>query len=295
MADNSIIYSIRWDGLSMETFLYGTDVSYSDDGCVRFSNHLMPPGGVIKKWHSNVNYQAARREPSLPVLEEGAEYEIRSFLECTPKESVRIKLRFFDRQGEELSAPVLNSGIDTFTCPDGGFRYDLEIINAGMSDLIFHHIELQKKGEGDTNVRIIKKNGAINVIVLEPTGSSYKIPEPKLIRKFQNRVFVTSEEADAAILGIGDISRLPKDISPEKISVIGYGKKSNESAAALANYYGEGSRLYTFGHVKTEPEKGIKHIIYAEDGESEGEATEALSIMDPLLEKTERLSKFRFM
>ena len=53
-ADNSIIYSIRWDNLAYDTYLYGSTVLFKPDGTVKFSNQLMPPGQIIRKWQSDV-------------------------------------------------------------------------------------------------------------------------------------------------------------------------------------------------------------------------------------------------
>lgn len=292
--DNSVIYSIRWDNLANESYLYGSSIVFGSGGTVKFSNLVMPPGQIIRKWQSDLNYQAKKHEPQLPVLEEGETYEIRSYVRYKPEGSAKLRFKFYDRQGEEAGKVIIDGITDEFVCPDGASSYELELINAGVKELVFHHIEIQKKSQAEKNVRIIDHNSDSNlcVIVLEPTGSSYIFPQERILIRFRNRVILTCEGADAIELNSSVTDELLKDIRPKNISVIGYGAKSNESAARIANHIGSQVKLYTFGYPQKKLGKGVENFVYGDDRKSTSNT--GISLMEPLNDKSNRLFKVRF-
>ena len=291
--DNSIIYSVRWDNFANESYLYGSKIIFENDGTVRFCNHLMPPGQIIRKWQSSLNYQAKRHEPQLPMLEEGERYEIRSYASYTPNRTVILRIRFFDRQGEEVESVIIDDILDEFICPNGASSYELELINAGAEELVFHHIEIQKKEEADVNVRVINNDPFFYVLVLEPIGSSYIIPDEKVLRRFRNRVILTCEGADAINLNSCIIDKLPENIRPDRFVVIGYGARSNESAFRYAKRIENGVRLYTYGAAPKRPKAGIESIVYGSAKNLENDTS--ASLMEPLCDKTFRLLKLQFI
>jgi accessory secretory protein Asp3 len=290
--DNSIIYSVRWDNLASNSYLYGSSISFEPDGTVKFSNLLMPPGQIIRKWQSDVNYQMTRHEPQLPVLEEGEKYEIRSYVCYKPEGSVKLRFRFVDRQGEEVGTVIIDEPTAELECPKGAFAYELELINAGAKELIFHHIEIQKKSKAKKNVRIIDSDSCLYVIVLEPTGGSYIVPQERILLRFRNRVILTCEGADAIALNSSVTDELQMDIRQEEIAVIGYGEKSNESAAKLANRLGQNVKLYTYGSPSRKLKGRLENIVYGKD---KGQKSDPVSsLMEPLSDKTGRLFKGKF-
>ena len=291
--DDSMIYSVRWDNLANESYLYGSSITFERDGTVRFSNQLMPPGQIIRRWQSDLNYQGKRHEPQLPVLEEGEEYEIRSYARCKPDGGVKLRIRFFDRQGEESGYVIIDNRVDNFVCPQGASAYELELINAGAEELVFHHIEIQKKSIVDKNIRIINQNDNIYVLVLEPTGSSYIFPKEKLLGRLRNRVILTCEGADALDLNSSVTDKLPADLKPERIAVIGYGTRSNESAAGYARRIGSGVKLYTYGSAPRRLRSGIENIVYG--NAADGDEDTVTALIEPLCEKANRLLKLSFI
>jgi accessory secretory protein Asp3 len=290
--DVSIIYSVRWDNLANESYLYGSSIAFKRDGTVRFSNLLMPPGQIIRRWQSDVNYQGKRHEPQLPILEEGEKYEIRTYAHCEPDGGVKLRIRFFDRQGEENGTVIIDNSTDDLVCPPGASGYELELINAGAKEFVFHHIEIQKKSECERNVRIIYQDGPIHVLILEPTGSSYIFPKERLLGRLKNRVILTCEGADALDFNSCITDRLPEDLSPDRIVVIGYGKHSNESAAGYARKIGSGVKLYTYGSAPRRMRPGIENIIYGNSADVKDDTV--TSLIAPLCDRTDRLSELSF-
>jgi len=291
--DNSIIYSIRWDNLANESYLYGSNIIFEPDETVRFFNHLMPPGQTIRRWQSSLNYQAKRHEPQLPILEEGKCYEIRSYACCKPEGGVKLRIKYFDRQGEMAGTEIIDKRVDEFICPQGAASYELELINAGVEELVFHHIEIQKKNENDINVRVFNNDPFIYVLILEPTGSSYIIPEERVLRRFRNRVLLTCEGADAIELNSCVTDKMPENIRPDRLVVIGYGARSNESALRYAKKIGNGVRLYLYGKAPKRLKAGIESIVYGSAKDLENDTS--FSLIGPLCDKTYRLLKLEFI
>lgn len=286
--DYSIIYSIRWDNLANESYLYGSSIIFEPDRTVRFTNHLMPPGQIIRKWESSVNYQAKRHEPQLPILEEGERYEIRLYASFQPDESVQLRIRFFNRQGEEEGKVIIDDMMDEFVCPHGASDYELELINSGTEELVFHHIEIQKKSQSDKNVRIVSRKEPIYVIILEPTGSSYIFPEERILNRYKNRVILTCEGADAIDLNSCVTDKMPEGIGPKDIAVIGYGTDSNKSALRYAERIGMGVKVYTYDSHFEDQKTGIDHTAHR--NETDRKKAAQCPLTAPLCDKTARLN-----
>lgn len=291
--DDHIIYSIRWDNLASDTYLYGSNIVFEPGGTVKFSNLLMPPGQIIRKWQSDVNYQAARHEPQLPMLEEGEEYEIRSYVRYKPEGSVKLRLKFFDRQGEKAGNVIIDKKTDEFVCPAGASAYELELINAGAKELVFHHIEIQKKTKAEKNVRVIDPKSRLYILVLEPTGSSYIFPHEQILARFENRVILTCEGADAITLNSSVIEEVQGNIRLEHIAFVGYGARSNESAAKFANSIGLQVKLYTYGNPPKKLNEGVINVVYGNGRNYKCDT--GSSLMTPLRDKTSRLFEYRFI
>ena len=239
------------------------------------------------------HYQGKRHEPQLPILEEGERYEIRSYSRCEPAGGVKLRINFFDRQGEAAGSVIIDYAVEDFVCPHGASAYELELINTGASELVFHHIEIQKKTEVDKNVRIISQSDNIYVLILEPVGSSYIFPKEKLMGRLRNHIILTCEGADALDLNSCVTDKMPKDLKPEQIVVIGYGIRSNESAAGYARRIGQGVKLYTYGCSPRRMKRGIENIVYG--NASDVKEDPVTSLIAPLCDRTNRLLKLSFM
>ena len=61
-------WKIYWNEYIKDTYVYGTELFFHAKDDIEFRNELVPPGTVIKRWYSKVNYQAMRIEPALPKI-----------------------------------------------------------------------------------------------------------------------------------------------------------------------------------------------------------------------------------
>ena len=66
---------IKWGEVG-GTFMYGSKVTYYEDKHISLYNPLVTSGEILKTWFSNVNYQAARTQPSLPLLKRNHDYQL---------------------------------------------------------------------------------------------------------------------------------------------------------------------------------------------------------------------------
>lgn len=58
---------IQW-GTNVRSYMFGSQIEHHPDGSVNFSNPLIASGTEIHSWLAIQNYQASRKQPSLPLL-----------------------------------------------------------------------------------------------------------------------------------------------------------------------------------------------------------------------------------
>ena len=284
MKEKQFIYLVYWDSFAQDTYLYGSTVYFEENRYVHYENEMMPPGTVIKKWYSEVNYQAKRVEPQLPVLEVGETYEFRSFLNVTPDKGVKLRVRFYNQQNEEMGVQILEEKVEKVFVPPRTYRYELELIHTGARRMDFHHIEIQKSTEAKKNRR--KEGGEhLNVLALEPKGRCCEIPDNKLLKRFGNLYITTADALEAFELGDGKLDSLVDDLPEGSVRVIGYGDVSDRAAYQYARYVGKDTRAYVYrdgGFIQ-----GRHLVIY---GKKETEASKT-QLWESLISPDERLAE----
>lgn len=284
MKEKQFIYLVYWDSFAQDTYLYGSTVYFEENRYVHYENEMMPPGTVIKKWYSEVNYQAKRVEPQLPVLEVGETYEFRSFLNVTPDKGVKLRVRFYNQQNEEMGVQILEEKVEKVFVPPRTYRYELELIHTGARRMEFHHIEIQKSTEAKKNRR--KEGGEhLNVLALEPKGRCCEIPDSKILKRFGNLYITTADALEAFELGDGKLDSLVDDLPEGSVRVIGYGDVSDRAAYQYARYVGKDTRAYVYrdgGFIQ-----GRHLVIY---GKKETEASKT-QLWESLISPDERLAE----
>ena len=140
-------WKIYWNEYAKETYLYGSEVTFRAKDDIAFQNELMPPGTVIKRWFSKVNYQMMRVEPSLPMIDGEGSYHIS--LDVTPPGGLLLKLLFYDRYDAEVGTQVVRDGDAPFRCPLTTFSYEVQLIGAGAAQFRFHSMTITEIVDGD--------------------------------------------------------------------------------------------------------------------------------------------------
>ena len=135
--------SIHWGEVG-GTFMYGSTVSYYPDRSVRLYNPLLPSGEILKTWFSSVNYQAARTQPSLPLLKRKQDYQLRMNFECHPTNGVYTKITFFDRYGDVIEEKIEKAKVFDFTYPDDTYTYQVSLLSAGFESLDFYSFSIKE-------------------------------------------------------------------------------------------------------------------------------------------------------
>ncbi len=137
-------WTIYWNEYSADTYLYGSEVEYVARDEVHFKNVLMPPGTVIKQWYSLTNYQAQRIEPALPIIDGESRYHIRINIDTPGDKGCLIRLVFLDRYEREAGDVTVRGKEADFSCPLKTYSYRMQIINAGMTEFVFHSIIIEE-------------------------------------------------------------------------------------------------------------------------------------------------------
>lgn len=137
-------WTVFWTEYSAETYLFGSQIVFHKKDDVEFTNLLMPPGTIIKQWHSKTNFYRQRIEPTLPIIDGETEYQITLNITTEENETLLARLMFYDRYGVEAGTIFLRDKVTRFRCPLKTYSYSLQLINSGVTKLHFHSIVIQE-------------------------------------------------------------------------------------------------------------------------------------------------------
>lgn len=156
-------WTIYWNEYSSDTYLYGSQITYHSKDDVEFTNELMPPGTIIKKWYSKTNYHINRIEPSLPMIDGENEYQIAVNIDCEDRAKCLIRLVFYDRFEVEVGSITIRDKITDFKCPIKTYSYSMQLINGGVKSFHFHSVIMREIiNETESNNKNVKKNSGKN-------------------------------------------------------------------------------------------------------------------------------------
>lgn len=133
-------WKIYWNEYAKDAYVYGTELLFHAKNDIEFRNELMPPGTVIKRWYSRVNYQAMRIEPALPMIDGEGRYHICLDASARPCGGLLLKIIFYDRYDAEVGVRIIRDGEADFQCPLRTFSYEAQLINSGATQFHFHSI-----------------------------------------------------------------------------------------------------------------------------------------------------------
>ena len=137
-------WTIYWTEYSADTYLYGSEIVYHKKDDVEFTNHLCPPGTVLKQWYSRTNYQMQRIEPALPMIDGETDYRLFVNIDCPEKQQCLVQLVFYDKYEVEAGRIAIRDRVTDFKCPLKTYSYRLQLINGGVEHFHFHSIVIQE-------------------------------------------------------------------------------------------------------------------------------------------------------
>lgn len=137
---------IQW-GTNVRFYMFGSQIEHHPDGSVNFSNPLIASGTEIHSWLAIQNYQASRKQPSLPLLKKGYIYRLESQFTTVPEGTVYLKLSFLNRYGEEVKQMIEKKQSFTFVYPHEAYNYSISLLSAGMVELDFKGMTITEVGE----------------------------------------------------------------------------------------------------------------------------------------------------
>lgn len=140
-------WNIYWNEYSSDTYLYGSTIEFQAKDRVVFKNELMPPGTIIKKWHSKTNFQKDRVEPSLPMIDGESSYHISVDIDVPEGEACLVRLVFYDRFENEAGSLFIKGREMDFKCPLKTYSYSMHLVNGGLTSLVYHSIVIKETYE----------------------------------------------------------------------------------------------------------------------------------------------------
>lgn len=152
---------VRWKDQLSETYLYGSEVKFHEDGAVSFYNPMMPPGTVIHRWYSKTNYQRNRIEPSLPLIDGEKAYCVSLNIDehDASKASVLLRIVFYDRYDDFADSIIIREKRAYFKPSIKTYSYCMELVNGGNADFTFKSFTIEEvsKKEFDEEQKRIEK------------------------------------------------------------------------------------------------------------------------------------------
>lgn len=249
---SNIIY---WNNFTTNSYLYGSIIKFKSKDYVHFKNLRMPSGKDINEWTSQTNHQSHKYIPQLPVLKKGKLYKIYINADTVPKNSIYLRILFYDRYEKIISETVIRSNEDIFTYPEDTYSYKIQVMNAGCSELIFHYLELtecvdrfDKKSFIVSDIINKNENSTkLNVIFLEPKQNKFEELDRSLLENYCNVVLISSKIHNAHIYCykflFEDINNIFNQNGYKSINFYGNGEFSN-IAAVQYKYLFENSKAY---------------------------------------------------
>lgn len=137
-----VSWKILWNEYTFDTYLYGSRIIFHNKEDVEFINGMMPPGKVIKTWYSQVNFQARRAEPTLPMIDGESRYHIKVDFGQEENPGILFRITFFDRYENEIENLILRGQEMDFRCSLKTYSYTIQLVNAGASQFHFHSFTL---------------------------------------------------------------------------------------------------------------------------------------------------------
>ncbi len=139
-------WTIYWNEFTANAYMYGTSLKYVSKKHVEFSNSQMPPGTIIKEWYSKTNFQSMRFEPSLPLMDGESAYHITANIDFNQEEDSELMLRivYYDRYDIEAESVILRGKENYFKPPLKVYNYKIQLVNAGVTDFVFHSLVLKE-------------------------------------------------------------------------------------------------------------------------------------------------------
>ena len=139
-------WTIRWREQLSETYLYGSEIEFHENGTVSFSNRLMPPGAVIHRWYSKTNYQRQRVEPSLPLIDGESAYSLTANIRLHDEsgEMMILRIIFYDRNDVQVDSVIIRDGKAFFKPSVRTYSYCVELINGGNANFTFQSLVLEE-------------------------------------------------------------------------------------------------------------------------------------------------------
>ncbi len=189
--DQGYIYYVGWDHQGCGAYLYGSKLELFPDGWVSLENPLVPAGSVLMSWDSKLNFQASKREPMLPMLQEKKEYLFRGVYSTPKSGTLLFRINYFDRQQEPIGEMIIRENLEKFEVPEGAFSYSVQMLQAGTDRFSFHHIEFFRREQKLYELQNIQAEiNELNLVFLEPCGNCSLIPAKKVLRKLPNLIVV---------------------------------------------------------------------------------------------------------
>lgn len=136
---------VKWPRSLKDTYLFGTRMSFIENGNIKFENDKMPPTMDIHFWKSDVGLFEDGFLGGLPLLKKNHEYKMIFSGTVIPEHSVYFELIFFDAQDNTVGKKIISENEGTFIYPKSAFKYEIHLKNINNIKCNFTGLILEEK------------------------------------------------------------------------------------------------------------------------------------------------------
>lgn len=239
--DKNNHFKIYWTQINHTTFMHGSQIQFNAH-TTEFCNPMVPSGVLIHEWLMKADYFKDRIIPALPILKSNTVYQLQLNYDVTPKHSVYFKMIFYRKNETILDTMIIRDDVVSFTFPEDAHTYKIQLMNAGLEKINFHHMIIKEKETVETLdaltfSKLQNENGLLkvrNIIFTEPS----LIPQNQLIpdtyRHIENVIVINNWFNENITKNLQEIiSYCNKLQENNKVNFIGYSAKSNAIAQTL--------------------------------------------------------------
>lgn len=233
---------------------FGVAIDFEAIDRVVYRDAYLYAGQSLATWGTNTIFWQTSKQNVLPQLKQGRTYCLKMYASTQPVQCLYLKVAFFDRYREKLLEKTFKTNENVFVMPEEAFYYSIELINGGLTSMIFERLEVSEVLDDNAidkreelEIKMLTGHGeskSCQVIFTEPDMLSVSpvdivsVPNEQKVIQLTNRqalshFYLKDGECNEDILEI-----LREQVSNEQIrqiQLIGYGPISNFASSYYAD------------------------------------------------------------
>lgn len=233
---------------------FGVAIDFEAIDRVTYQDAYLYAGQSLATWETNTLFWKTSKQNVLPQLKQGKTYCLKIYTSTQPIQRLYVKVTFFDRYQEKMMDKTFKKDENIFVMPEDAFYYSIELINGGLTSMIFERLEVSEvlddnaiDKRGELEIKMLTGHGeskSCQVIFTEPDMLSVapvdivSVPNEQKLIQLTNRQALSHFYLDDGRCNEDILEILREQVTDEnikKVQLIGYGPISNFASSYYAD------------------------------------------------------------